>query len=206
VILLHVAAWQVPIQAARRWTSISDMVAVAPMRLTLTQILPPLLTLTSWHCSGRQKRLDDAVAAALDHQLDSNDAWLPTRRHTDNAVAYRSGAPKVLVKAARGCCAIVCCDTSCKLRGRKAKMVWWRECHICDFACCTQHDVCAAPCCHVCASRPTASACSRPNSASAGSPVTLPAACAEEDDHRSKHSISAGPGIPGRCGTDGGAC
>ncbi len=65
---------------------------------TLTLFLTLILTLR--HCSGRQKRLDDAVAAALDHQLDSNDAWLPLRRHTDNAVAFRAGAPKVSVEAA----------------------------------------------------------------------------------------------------------
>ena len=42
------------------------------------------------------------MAAALDHQLDSNDAWLPARRHTDTAVAFRAGAPKVPLVAARG--------------------------------------------------------------------------------------------------------
>ena len=38
------------------------------------------------------------MAATLDHQLDSNDAWLPTRRHTDTAFRYRAAAPKVLVR------------------------------------------------------------------------------------------------------------
>ena len=44
---------------------------------------------------GPKQHLDDAVAAALDRQLDDNDAWLPTRRHSDTAVAYTASAAKV---------------------------------------------------------------------------------------------------------------
>ena len=46
------------------------------------------------------------MAAALDHQLDDNDAWLPARRHTDDAVEYRAGAPKAPPLAARCCNAL----------------------------------------------------------------------------------------------------
>jgi hypothetical protein len=35
------------------------------------------------------------VAAALDRQLDDNDAWLPTQRHSDTAVASTASAAKV---------------------------------------------------------------------------------------------------------------